>query len=182
MDDRLALIRGINVGRAKRVAMHDVRAVMTRLGYSDVRTVLNSGNVLFKDSRGTPQDSARRIEHALTAHLGLSVRVLVRSAADLAEAIADNPLGSVADVPSRLLVVFVRSHRALARLTPLTRKDWGPEALGIGRRAAYLWCAEGIHKSKLAASVDRVLEGESTARNWGTVIKLHALATASRRA
>src|SRR5881628_2807318 len=103
MSRHVALIRGINVGRAKRVAMADLRALVEDLGYGDVRTLLNSGNVVFTAPRAG-RGAADRIEKALAARLGVPARVTVLTAAELAAAISENPLREVAKDPSRLLV------------------------------------------------------------------------------
>src|SRR2546430_842476 len=94
---QVALIRGINVGRAKRVAMADLRALVEDLGYADVRTLLNSGNVVFTTRRAAPSNAAARMEKALAARLAVSARVTVITAGELAAAVAENPLLDVAD-------------------------------------------------------------------------------------
>src|SRR5688572_11970726 len=99
----VALLRGINVGRAKRVAMADLRALVEGLGYGDVRTLLNSGNVVFTVRRAAKSDPASRIEKALAAQLGIASRVTVLTAPELAAVVEQNPLLKVADDPSRLL-------------------------------------------------------------------------------
>jgi uncharacterized protein (DUF1697 family) len=173
---QVALIRGINVGRAKRVAMADLRAVVEGLGYRDVRTLLNSGNVVFT-VRGTDRsDAASRIEETVAKRLGVSARVTVISAAELAAAIDENPLLEVAGDPSRLLVTVLTKPADRSRLAPLAQQDWAPEAFAIGKRVAYLWCPESILESPLAAAVNRVLGDATTARNWSTMLKLRALA------
>src|SRR6187455_453211 len=98
----VALLRGINVGTAKRVAMADLRELVEGLGFGDVRTLLNSGNVVFTAKGKAAVDAAARIEQGLTTRCGVSARVTVVSAAELAEAVARNPLGKLADDPSRL--------------------------------------------------------------------------------
>ena len=172
---QVALIRGINVGRAKRVAMADLRALIGNLGYGDPRTLLNSGNVLFDPGREPPGKAAARIEEAMVAKLGVSARVIVLSGADFSTVVEENPLGKRADNPSRLLVAFLSERKDRARLQPLSRQDWKPEALGLGSRAAYLWCPAGMIDSRLAAAVGRVLGEGTTTRNWATVTKIRAL-------
>jgi hypothetical protein len=88
----VGLLRGINVGHAKRVAMADLRALVEKLGYGDVRTLLNSGNIVFTGPGASPEDAAARIEAALSSRLGVSARVTVLTAAQLAAAAAANPL------------------------------------------------------------------------------------------
>ena len=177
-DRHIALLRGINVGRAKRVAMADLRALVEALGYRDVQTLLNSGNVIFGGVTGASRAVAARIEAEVAARLGVSSRVTVLSAAELTAAIANNPFGEIAHDPSRLLVTFLNDSADGTRLAPLTQQNWSPEALAVESRFAYLWCPPGIIASRLAPAVNSVLRDAATARNWATVIKLHALATA----
>ena len=173
MITRVALLRGINVGKAKRIAMADLRRMFEDLGYQDVRTLLNSGNVVFTAPR--PGDDAARIEAALPKKLGVGARVTVLSGSEVIEAVRANPLKTIADNPSRLLVVAPRDPRAIARLKPLLRERWAPEALALGKRVAWLWCGRGILGSRLWTAVERALEKEVTARNMATMTKLRDL-------
>jgi len=172
----VALIRGINVGRAKRIAMADLRALVEDLGYRDVRTLLNSGNVVFTTPR-EGRGAAARIEKAMSARLGVSARVTVMTVAELAAAVARNPLGKLAHDPSRMLVAVLRNPDDRSRLAPLARRDWAPEALALGPRVAYLWCPRGSLEGPLWAAVGRALGDAVTTRNWATMTRLHALAT-----
>jgi uncharacterized protein (DUF1697 family) len=176
-DDRrhVALIRGINVGRAKRVAMADLRALVEGLGYTDVRTLLNSGNVVFTAPGGASSEAAARLEEGMATRLGVSARVTVLDAAELAAVVAENPLRGVASDPSRLLVAVLRDPADRARLEPLMARAWTPEVLALGPRVAYLWCADGILASRLPEAVGRALGDGVTTRNWATVTKLHTL-------
>lgn len=173
---RVALLRGINVGRAKRVAMADLRALVEELGYRDVRTLLNSGNIVFTlpDTRRT--DPAGLIERALADRAGVSSRVTVLTAAELGAVVRDNPLGVWADNPSRFFVAFLRRPADRSRLTPLLDRDWGAERLAVGTRVAYVWCPDGILESALYEAVGRALGDGVTTRNWATVTKLDKLA------
>ena len=171
-----ALLRGVNVGPAKRVAMADLRALVESLGYADVRTLLNSGNVVYSAPGVAPAAAAAGIEEALAARLGVSARVVALSAAELAVAVADNPLLGVVDNPSRLLVAVLAEPAARARLEPLLEQDWAPEALALGVRVAYLWCPDGVIASRLSAAVGRLAGDGVTSRNWTTMTKLAALA------
>jgi uncharacterized protein (DUF1697 family) len=177
MNDRqIALIRGINVGKAKRVAMADLRALVEDLGYGDVRTLLNSGNVVFTAPGVPPDAAAARIEGALAKKTGVSARVTALTSKELATVISENPLTEVADNPSRLLVAILLNKADRRRLEPLAKQEWTPEALALGTHAAYLWCAEGILASRLLEAVGRALGDAVTTRNWATMTKLQALA------
>lgn len=173
---QVALLRGINVGRAKRVAMEDLRALVAELGYGDVRTLLNSGNVVYTAPGVAPDEAAARIEAAIRARLGITSRVTVLTAAEVAAAVAGNPLGDVADNPSRLFVAVLRDPADRAKLEPLAERDWGREVLALGERVAYLWCPDGSTGSQLPEAVGRALGDAVTTRNWATLTKLHALA------
>lgn len=170
---RIALLRGINVGKAKRVAMAELRSLMEDLGFSAVRTLLNSGNVIFTAAgRG---DAAGRIEKAMTERLGVSARVTVLTADEFSAAVAENPLISTGDNHSRLLVAFLSDAVDRPRLELLHQQSWAPESLAVGMRVAYLWCPAGVLESPLSSALGRALGERVTVRNWATVTKLHAL-------
>jgi uncharacterized protein (DUF1697 family) len=169
-------LRGINVGHAKRVAMADLRALVEDLGYLEVRTLLNSGNVVFAVPRGVRGGPAARIEKAMSARLGFSARVTVLTATELAAIVHRHPLRKIAKDPSRLLVAVLADPADRARLEPLARQAWAPEALALGPRASYLWCPRGMIESPLAKAVSRVLGDAVTTRNWATITKLNVLA------
>ena len=170
----VALIRGINVGRAKRIAMAELRALVERLGYGDVSTLLNSGNVVFDAPRPQKARLAQAIEAGIVDTFGISARVVVVGAADLDVIVSDNPLRKIANDPSRYMVAFVADLQALAKAQPLLAENWSPEAFAIGTKAAYLWYGGGVIDSKLAKAVGRVMGDAMTTRNWATVMKLHA--------
>lgn len=174
----VVLIRGINVGRAKRVAMADLRAMVEGLGFTDVRTVLNSGNVVFTADDATADEASARIEDGLAERLGVPARVTVLTGAELLEALDENPLEDVADDPSRLLLAVLADTADLASLEPLLDEDWAPEALALGPRVAYLWCPDGVAKSALNEAVGRALGDAVTTRNLKTMERLRALVEA----
>jgi hypothetical protein len=130
--NHVALLRGINVGTAKRVAMEDLRALMGGLGYGDVRTLLNSGNVVFS-ANGRSGDPSRRIGVEIEKKLGVKSRVTVLTAAELDVAVRGNSLLKVATHPSRLLVGVLASRDDRARLEPLARPKVARRAPRAGR-------------------------------------------------
>lgn len=171
----VALFRGINVGRAKRLAMADLRALLGSLGYTGVRTLLNSGNVVYAGPAAPALGQARRIQAAVAETLGVDALVIVKSAAEIAAAVAANPLAAVATDPSRLMLAFTRDAKSLAAIEALALADWGEERVHLGQHAAYLWCANGILESKAAVALLKGLAESGTTRNWATVEKIHAL-------
>lgn len=175
----IALLRGINVGRAKRVAMADLRKLIGDLGYRDVRSVLNSGNVVFSAAGLAPQQAASSIEEMLVLKLGVVARVLVLESDELAEIVANNPLVPIATDQSRLLTFILADPAMRELVAPLCEQDWGAGALALGQRAAYVWCPEGVLESAAAAALGRQLGDATTSRNWATLCKLHALCVAT---
>lgn len=171
----VALIRGINVGRAKRVAMGDLRELVEKLGYTDVRTLLNSGNVVFTVPSADRRNPAPRIEKGMAERLGVPARVTVLTADELAAVVDENPLGKVANDPTRLLVTVLTDPASRKGLLPLTREKWAPEAFALGKRAAYVWCPKSMLESPLFAAVTKHVGDGATTRNWATVTKLQAL-------
>jgi uncharacterized protein (DUF1697 family) len=170
----VALFRGINVGKAKRIAMAELRALLEKLGYSDVKTLLNSGNAVFTADQGTGRAHAARIRAAVAKNLGVDAMVVVKSAKEVAAIITGNALADAGDA-ARLLVAVTAEGKALAALKPLNGKDWGREQLHLGKQAAYLWCADGILESELLTAAMKGLQNGATTRNWATFQKLHEL-------
>lgn len=159
--------------------MADLRGLVEGLGYKDVRTLLNSGNVVFTVPSTVRGDPATRIEKGMSAKLGVVSRVTVLSAVELATVVRKNPLGKVANDPSRLLVTVLTNPADRDHLKPLAGQDWKQEAFAIGARVGYLWCPHGQLESPLATAVSRALGDGATTRNWATITKLHALAGGS---
>jgi uncharacterized protein (DUF1697 family) len=176
----VALLRGINIGRSQRVAMADLRALVASLGFRDVRTLLNSGSAVFAGLRAPAARVASQLETALAKRLDVSVKVIVLTAAEFAAAAAANPLVGVASDPSRLVFAVPADAKDLDRLGPLLRRDWAPEALAAGPRAAYFWCPGGFIDSPVTEAVRRALGNGVTMRNWATIGKLVALSTRAR--
>lgn len=171
----VALFRGINVGKAKRIAMADLRALLGRMGYTEVQTLLNSGNAIFASTVPSAARHATAIRKAVASELGVDALVIVKSAQDMAKVVFGNALSSVASDPSRLLVALTQQADALQTLSTLTAGDWGDEALHITPHAAYVWCANGILQSPAATALLKGLAEQGTTRNWATMEKIHAL-------
>ena len=171
----VALFRGINVGKAKRIAMADLRALLGKLGYRDVRTLLNSGNAVFTGADEAASHHAERIRAAVGKKLGVDALVIVKSQKDVAGIVAGNKLQKIASDPSRLLVAMTNDAKALAGAGKLADAGWGDEQIHIGKHAAYLWCANGILESKIAVVLLKKLDQTGTTRNWATLNKIHAL-------
>jgi len=175
----VALIRGINVGKTKRIPMADLSATFTALKFQNVKTLLNSGNVIFEAPRPSAPKLAAAIVKAIAAKFGVTVSVAVLTAPELKKIIDENPLLSVAKDFSRHFVAFAPNSAALAALQPLLQQTWKPDALAVTGRAAYLWCEAGAIDSKLSQIFGRKAGDTVTLRNWATVLKIQALVSGS---
>jgi uncharacterized protein (DUF1697 family) len=172
----IALLRGVNVGKAKRVPMAALRELLAGLGYTGVATLLNSGNAVFRAAQSSPAVLAAAIEKAIASRLGVDVPVIVKSAKELSAIAAANTLAAAALDPSRLLVVFVQDRKALAQLAAIGLLVKTPEQFVIGADAAYLDCPGGILESRAAKALLGSAGLSATTRNWATVQKLLAMA------
>jgi len=173
----VALLRGVNVGKAKRVPMAELRALLSGLGYTGVATLLNSGNVVFRAERGAPTKHAADIAAAISTELDVAVPVIVKSASELASIVSDNPIKAASEQHSRLLVAFVQDAKALASLAAIKSMVVPPEQFAVGKNAVYLLCARGILESKAGKALLGKAGKVATTRNWATVLKLKALAS-----
>ena len=171
----MALLRGVNVGRGNRVAMADPRATVAACGFTDVTTVLASGNVVFTTPRKLkPEVAAARLEQELASALALQVRVTVIGAAAFNAVIDEAPSLPAGADGSRLLAAFPRVPGALAKLKPLAARDWSPASLTMGAHAAWLWCPGGVLTDKLFEDVSKLMGDDITTRNRNTLLKLQA--------
>lgn len=157
--------------------MADLRACFQSLGYSDVKTLLNSGNVVFSAPAAALSKAGARIEKAVEAKHGVKSRVTILTAPEVDTIVKKNPHGKVADNPSRYLITVLAEPADRARLKPLQEQKWAPDALAIGARVAYCWCPAGALESPLAIAVAKLLKDAATTRNWATIQKIHALMT-----
>jgi uncharacterized protein (DUF1697 family) len=176
---RIALLRGVNVGGNKMVAMADLRALLTRLGFGDVQSALQSGNLVFS-LRGAVRSCAALesvLEKEVEKGLGLKADFHVRTADEWQAVLDGNPFRSeAASDPGHLLVTFFKAPLITANVKALQAAITGPERLHADGRHLYMTFPEGIGNSKASLLIDRKLAARGTARNWNTVMKLSALA------
>lgn len=173
-----ALLRGVNVGGARRVPMAEWRALLETMGCSQVRTLLNSGNAAFRNPLQSTAMLEAMIHGSLARSLGVEVPVIVKPVKTISAIVAGNALAAKATDPSRLLVAFTRDAKSLAALEAIAPLAKGPERFHLGEHAAYLWCAGGILESAAAKALHGKAGREATTRNWATVLKLEELLAA----
>jgi uncharacterized protein (DUF1697 family) len=174
----VVLLRGVNVGKHNRIAMADLRALLSELGTTDVRTYLQSGNAVVTADPATldPSDLGVRLEQSLLDRLGLSVRVLIRSAEELRAVVENNPFPDKVSTPKLLHVAFLEHPIDSATVDALGRRH-GDDEIAPGDRALYVSYRERSFDSPVNAVLAK-LPGSVTTRNWTTVTKLLELAEA----
>jgi len=172
----VVLLRGVNVGGARPLPMAGLRDALSAAGHRDVRTYVQSGNVVLS-SRTAAASVARSVHRAIVNGFGLDVPVLVRSAAELAEVAAHHPFDRPGGDPGRQLhVAFLEAPPPAAAVAALDPRRAAPEELHVRGREIYLWCPNGMGRSKVLTGVERALGTPMTVRNWRTVTELRRLA------
>jgi uncharacterized protein (DUF1697 family) len=170
----IALLRGINVGGNKMVSMAELKAALTALGFSDVSTLLQSGNVVFSGKAAKSAALEATLERDVAKRLGVTCDFHVRTADEWSAMIAANPFPAEAKAdPSHLLVTFFKAPLDAARVKALQAAITGPERLRADGRHLYMTFPDGIGNSKATVIAGKML-GPGTARNWNTVLKLAA--------
>jgi uncharacterized protein (DUF1697 family) len=170
----VALLRGINLGKARQIGMPRLTEILTQRGYADVRTHLRSGNVVLESPLGEAELAAD-VRRAIEEEFGFDVPVVVRTGAELAAIVQGDPFATEATDPARYLVTFMAEPPPPDKVDALPPADVGGYL--VRGRELYLWLPDGIANTPLASwNWDRLLGVAGTARNWNTVTKLAELA------
>ena len=182
MTSYVALLRGVNVGGQRKVSMGELQAAFAAMEFAEVRTLLNSGNVVFRsDGNLTPAALETLLETEAARRLGLRTDFHVRTAAEWRALIEANPLPELAaNCPGHLIVSCLKAAPTAEAVASLRTAHPGPEIIHADGRHLYIdYSAHGIGASKLtSALMDAKLGTRGTGRNWNTVLKLGVLAGA----
>jgi uncharacterized protein (DUF1697 family) len=173
----IALLRGINVGGHNLIAMADLRDHFEKLRFSNAKTLLQSGNVVFQFTRRTGAALERLLEAETKKRFAASVDYFVRTAEEWDTIVARNPFPDEAKSdPGHLIVQFLKDEAEANKVKALQAVIRGPEILRADGKHLYIVYPDGMGKSKLTNTViERALGLRGTARNWNTVLKLAAL-------
>jgi uncharacterized protein (DUF1697 family) len=173
--NRIALLRGINIGPRQRVSMPELRKLIEGLGYTDVQTLVQSGNVVFT-AHAKPATLEKKLEQEIEKQLGVDPKVVVRTRDELAAAIEANPF-KVPKNPKDLHVTFLSGKPDKDAVKKLEDADFPPDELKFAGREIYVLYADGMGRSELAKQLGRAKLGvAATDRNWNTVTKLLEMA------
>ncbi|HMH48120.1 MAG TPA: DUF1697 domain-containing protein [Solirubrobacteraceae bacterium] len=175
---QVVLLRGINLGARNRIAMPQLRELLSGAGFEDVRTYLQSGNVVL-GSDASSKELTSRCQRLIGARFGLEIDVVVRTRDELAQVVRRDPLGEIASEPKRYQVSFCAAEPDREIVRKLAACAVEPERFVAIGRELYAWHPTGVSRSKLWAQLaGKRLGVTATARNWTTVAKLLELADA----
>ena len=170
----VAFLRGVNVGGNNKVPMAELRDLLAQLGYTDIKTLLNSGNAVFS-APGKADEHARKVQAGIASAMGVEVPVIVKTQAEMDAIARENTLAEAADNHSRLFVTFTPDSVALAALAPLSGLVHPPEQIHLGKHALFLWCPNGVLESKAGEALMGKAGRAGTTRNWATVLKVMSI-------
>jgi uncharacterized protein (DUF1697 family) len=163
----IALLRGVNVAGKRKVPMSDLRSLFETLGHTDVRTYIQSGNVVFTTKAGTPTRIRSTIEKTLERDFGYDVTVLLRTTAEMAAIVKRNPYGSDA------YVTFLEGAADKKRVAAIDPAPFAPDEFTVKGHEVFLRCPNGYGKTQINNTFfERKLATKATTRNWKTVTTL----------
>ena len=173
----IALLRGINLGGHKIVKMEQLRKTFADIGFEDIKTYIQSGNVVFKWSRQSCESLAKRIEENVLSQFGFPVPVVVKTADEIGAIIKNNPLLKKKGIDaSKLHVTFLSCAPEKNLLKTLDGFGAAPDQFRCSSQAIYLHCPSGYHETKLGNNVlGKMLKVGTTTRNWKTVNQLYEM-------
>jgi uncharacterized protein (DUF1697 family) len=176
MRTHVALLRGINVGGKNALPMGELRSALVGLGCESVKTVLQSGNAVFRSAAGGPRQLGDAIRDAVEERCGIAPEVLVLPPARLREALRENPFSEAMPEPERLHVGFLVAKPRRPDAEGLESLRCGRERFALGERFFYLHAPDGIARSRLAAGAEALIGVPMTLRNARTVARLEEAA------
>lgn len=175
----IALLRGINVGGNRKILMADLRFLFDELGYTNIETYIQSGNVVYDLSMNEkPAESARRIQDAVRVKYGYEVPVIVVPAIELLLAVDQNPyfLADPDDI-IKFHLTLLSDFPERGKVDAIAGIDFTPDQFSINGKQVYIRCERKYHESKLTNNfLEKKLGVQATTRNWRTIMKLAEMA------
>ena len=174
--NRIALLRGINIGPRQRVKMPELRELLEGLGHANVETLVQSGNIVFT-SRAAPKTLEQQLEEEIEKGLGVDPKVVVRTRDELAAVIEANPFPDTPNAKKNLHVTFLSGKPDAEAVKALEATDFGDDRLSVRGREIYIAYKDGMGRSELAKQLAKAKLGvAATDRNWNTVTTLLEMA------
>lgn len=177
METKIAILRGINVGGKRKILMADLKLLMEGLGYQNIQTYIQSGNVIFNaDDKLQNKEIEQEIENAILEKFSFEVPVIVLSKDEIENAVAKNPFYKADADINKLHLTFLNEVPDKDKQEIAESFDYSPDQFKIIRKYAFIYCEDSYHKSKLTNDFfEKKLKVKATTRNWKTVLKLWEL-------
>jgi len=172
----VALFSGINVGGNRIVKMAELRSFFEELGFSDVASYVQSGNVVFRSGKGDAAGLTKKLEAAFEKQWGFHSLIMVRDAGWFERLVKENPYPEVSDDPTKLHAYVLEREPTVEEVARLAEKCAGPERFEVKGDVLYLHAPDGLGKSVFANLIPRALKVPGTARNWRSVLALLEMA------
>ena len=177
MNVMIGLLRGVNLGGRRKIAMDVLRTLCRSLKFCDAQTYVQSGNVIFRTKQQDPALVGKKLASAIERKFGFHTDVIMRTPSDLRDVIARNPFAKQQGIePSKLLVTFIPKELAAEVQTAVLTIKSHPETMHLRGRELYVHYPDGQGRSRMWAVLDKALQKSGTARNWNTVLKLLEMA------
>jgi uncharacterized protein (DUF1697 family) len=177
MPVHVSMLRGINVSGHHIIKMERLRASFESLGFANVKTYIQSGNVVFQSAKSSPAALSKKIEAMILSQFGFSIAVISRSADELESIISNSPLSGLTGIDvEKLHVAFLSESPSAPAIKKLSELTLAPDLSRCAGKEVYLYFPNGFSKSSLwKHPLDRVLSVTATTRNWKTVNTLHQM-------
>jgi len=176
----ISILRGINVSGQKKIKMADLKSLYEELGFNNVVTYIQSGNIIFSNSDGAEVDLKFQIEKAIERKYKFFVPVVIRRKYEILDVINNIPFENIdlGQNEAKVFVTFLSEKPLKPRIGELMRHVNPPEEMVICNKEIYLYCPDGYGKTKLSnVFIERKLDVVATTRNWKTIKKLYTLCT-----
>ncbi|WP_375579798.1 DUF1697 domain-containing protein [Marivirga tractuosa] len=177
MNIKIAILRGINVGGKRKILMADLKELMGTLGYQNIQTYIQSGNLIFNaDDKLQNKGIEQELENAILKKFSFEVPVIVLSKDNIESALAKNPFYKADADINKLHLTFLNELPEKDKLAFVESLDFAPDQFKIIGKNAFIYCEDSYHKSKLTNDFfEKKLKVKATTRNWKTVLKLWEL-------
>ena len=167
----ISILRGINVSGHKRILMTELKVLYEELGFTDVKTYIQSGNVIFR-TKDNKEEVIVKIERAIKKKFGFYVPVIIRTISEFKKVILSNPFPEDSDI-NKIAIVFLEKVPLQNYVEKVIEMDFLPDKFVIKERDIFILCVNGFGRTKLTNNFfENKLKVKATTRNWKTVNKL----------
>jgi len=174
MSTRIALLRSVNVIGKNMIKMPELVRAFEKAGFKNVRTYIQSGNIIFETVEESTELLTSKIREMITKHFGLTIQAVVLTPRELADIVERNPFAKMPDIDlNRQHVTFLDREAEPEKAEHLLSYNYPPDKIIIGSRVVYVHCPDGYGRTKYHNNfIEKKLSANATSRNWNTCLKL----------